>query len=62
MRRGDLVCEHFLEARLRTGRRGRIERRREHAGLGGRVRAVLGGIDADHVGLLERAEDVLPGE
>ena len=61
MHRGDLVREHFLKTGFRAGRRRRIERRREHAGLGGRVRAVLGGIDADDGGLLKRAEDVLPG-
>ncbi len=60
MGRGDLVREHFLEAGFRAGGHGRIQRRREDAGLGGRVRAVLGGIDADHGGLLERAQDVLP--
>ena len=37
MHRGDLVRDYFLEARLRASRRRRIERRGEHAGLGGRV-------------------------
>jgi hypothetical protein len=62
MGRGDLVREHFLETGCRAGGHGRIQRRREDAGLRGRVRAVLGGIHADHGGLVERAEDVMPGE
>ena len=60
MGRGDLVRDHFLEARVRAGGYGCIQRRREDAGLGGRVRAVLGGIHADHgaglVGALTRVD------